>query len=543
MRKRPIDLSRRRRDRREVVNVDVHSAPASRARDSTPLVGSGGEDALSRMERSAMMRVEAELAPLAKAERLVPLCVDLDGTLVAGDTLVEGVASLVHGGGLLDAVAALCRGGRAAFKRRVAERGSIDCAILPYNEDLLGFLRQQKAAGRRLMLATAADRRIAEAIAAHLDLFDEVIASDGAHNLKGAAKAEALMQRFGRGGFDYAGNDRSDLAIWRSARAAILVNTSPAVARAARKVSEIALELPRRTRLLPAALKAARPHQWVKNLLVFVPILTAHALDELSAWFYAAFLFAAFCATASAIYIINDLVDLAADRRHPRKRLRPFASGALSLSAGLAMAAALLCAGVPLAALSHGLYIVAVYAMMSITYSFWLKRQPLVDVFLLAALYTVRMFGGGEATGHRLSLWLLAFSTFLFLGLALLKRVEELSSQAVRSSRPLGRRGYLSSDADILQTMGCGASFASSLVLALFVQSEATAERYASPGLLWAIVPLMLFWQCRLWLSTARGYMHDDPIVYAARDWVSWSIGIAVFIIIAVAKSVTLSLA
>ena len=266
-----------------------------------------------------------------------------------------------------------------------------------------------------------------------------------------------------------------------------------------------------------------------------MPIFTAQALGEAAAWSGAVLAFLALCATASAIYIVNDLSDLAADRAHPRKRLRPFASGVLPPAIGLAMAAVLLPIGLALAAVGGLLPAILIYAVLSIGYSTWLKTQPLVDVFALAALYTIRLFAGGEATGHLVSLWLLAFSSFLFLSLALVKRVEELRMLAAAGGRRTARRGYEAADAGILQSFGIGAMFASTLVLALYVQSEAIAARYATPGMLWGLVPLLLFWQCRIWLSTARGYMHDDPIVYAASDRVSWAVvaGIVVLLVLA----------
>jgi 4-hydroxybenzoate polyprenyltransferase len=395
------------------------------------------------------------------------------------------------------------------------------------------------------VLVTAADRAVAEPIAAHLGLFDVVLASDGKSNLKGRAKAEALSARYGRKGFVYAGNARSDLEVWQEAAAAILVDTPGSVAAQARTLGPVEAEFAGGEPAGRAALRAMRPHQWVKNLLVFIPIVTAHDLGDAHAWLAAIAMFVAFCAVASAIYIINDLTDLTADRRHPRKRLRPFASGALDPLRGLAMAAMLGGVGVVLSLLDGTFLVIAAYAAASLSYSLALKQQPLVDVFLLAGLYTIRLFGGGVATGHTLSLWLLGFSVFLFLGLALLKRVEELRMQALKDAEAAAsgkivaasRRGYLPADAAILQVFGCAASFASSVLLALFVQREATADLYASPGILWGIVPLMLFWQCRLWLSTARGYMHDDPIIYASRDWVSWIVGGCVLALLLLAWS------
>jgi 4-hydroxybenzoate polyprenyltransferase/phosphoserine phosphatase len=483
---------------------------------------------------------KSNVMPAADASTLaLPLCVDLDGTLIRSDMLHEGLFALAGDPGIVDCLPQLFRG-RAAFKQRVAERAPMDPAILPYNEQFLTFLRAQKAAGRYLVLATAADGHVARRIAEHLGLFDEVIASDGKNNLKGAAKGQALVARFGAKGFDYAGNASSDLPIWREARSAIAVNAPGRVLGRLRGFAPVELAIDDRAPLLVELVRAMRPHQWVKNILAFVPIVTAQALSDPSAWLDGFIMFAAFCATASGIYLINDLLDIAADRAHPRKRLRPFARGAIAMPVGMMTTILLLAIGIGLASLVHVIPIVVAYAVMSISYSFKLKELPLVDVFMLAALYTIRLFGGGEATGHALSLWLLGFSSFLFLSLALLKRVEEMMSMVNSGNAKAMRRGYTPADTTILQMLGIAATFASAIVLALFVQNEAVARHYASPTMLWFVVPLMLFWQCRMWLSGTRGQMHHDPIVYAAHDRISWAIGIAMLAVLAAAKSTIL---
>lgn len=471
---------------------------------------------------------------------LLPLAIDLDGTLIRSDSLIEGLSTLTADWRIVPSLLYLLSSGRAAFKRRIAELSPLDPALLPYNENLLAYLRSQKSAGRRLVLATAADATLAHAVAAHLGLFDEVIASDGVRNLKGETKAAALVERFGIKGFAYAGNSRADLAVWRVAQGAVVVNAPGSVTAAAIATTPLEAEIDDRVGWALPLLRTMRPHQWVKNLLVFVPIATAQAYGEASAWLGAIVMFAAFCATASAIYIINDLTDLAADRAHPRKRLRAFARGSVPLPAGMAAALVLLGMGCAAAWSIHTIFIIGAYAAGSILYSLKLKELPLVDVFCLAGFYTIRLFGGGEATGHSLSLWLLGFSSFLFFSLALMKRVEELMAVGRAKGKSAARRGYFADDAATLQIFGCAASFASSVVLALFVQNEATAQQYNSPGLLWGIVPLMLFWQCRLWLSTTRGYMHEDPIIYAARDWVTWAVGVMLVVLLVAAKSTTL---
>lgn len=469
--------------------------------------------------------------------RLLPLCVDLDGTLVRSDTLVESLFVGLHRPGIWVPILRSSLHGRAALKQKVAELAPVDAAQLPYNEELLDYLRVEKSRGRELVLATAADRVTAEAVSAHLQLFDSVLASDGMTNLKGESKAAALVELFGDRGFVYAGNDRNDLAVWAHASAAVVVNAGSAIAAQAARSAPLEAHMRPKQSQLRSVLKALRPYQWVKNFLVLVPIATAHALADPVAWAGAAWAFAAFCATASGVYVINDLSDLKADRLHKRKRHRPFASGALSPFLGLAIAGVCLIAGAIFGAVSGALPLVLLYAATSLSYSLWLKVLPLVDVFLLAGLYSLRLFAGGEATGHQVSLALLGFSGFFFLGLAFVKRVSEMMTM---TSGKAARRGYAASDLSILQIMSVASGFTAVVVLAQFVQNEATSQRYASPALLWCTVPLMLFWQCRIWLSTARGYMHDDPIVYAAKDWASWLVAIAVFATLVIAKTVTI---
>jgi 4-hydroxybenzoate polyprenyltransferase len=272
-----------------------------------------------------------------------------------------------------------------------------------------------------------------------------------------------------------------------------------------------------------------RPHQWLKNLLVFVPLLTARAITDLAGWGEALTMFVAFCCTASGIYLLNDLFDLAADRQHPKKSQRPFASGDLPLHMGLIVAPLLMLTGFVFGAAVSVLPVLLLYAAVSCAYSLWLKSYPLVDVFVLAALYGMRLLAGGIATGYHVSLWLFAFSSFLFLGLAIVKRVAELKTLPLGAQRQAAGRGYHAEDLPILQLMGVASSFVASLVLALYVQSELTLPGNREPTLSWVIVPLVLFWECRIWFATSRGRMNDDPIVFAARDWVSWVIASCCF--------------
>jgi len=419
----------------------------------------------------------------------------------------------------------------------VAALAPLDPALLPYNQAMLDYISAERATGRRIVLATAANEAVAASVAEHLGLFDEVIGSTAEHNLKGRAKADALVARFGQGGFVYAGDAKIDLPVWRQAAAAVLVNVSGSVAAKARAQGPVEHVIDDQPPLAKALLRAIRPHQWVKNLLVFVPIFTADAMGDWRSWAGGILAFMAFCAMASSVYLVNDLLDLAADRAHPHKRRRPFASGTAPLPVGVGLSLLLLLTGAAFAFAGGILIVVLAYAAISLCYSLWLKRQPLVDVFALAGLYTVRLIGGGEATGHTLSLWLLAFASFLFLSLALVKRVAEVMDSAARSTNKVSGRGYGLDDLVILELFGVCSTFASSLVLALYVQYETTGGRFESPALLWCIVPLVLLWNCRMWLSTARGYMHHDPIMYAARDWVTWTIVGAMVLVVLAARA------
>lgn len=454
----------------------------------------------------------------------LPLCVDLDGTLIHTDTLHESaVAAVFSDWSNLGRLFVWLRRGRATLKHELAERWNFDAALLPYNEEFVALLRAEKAAGRRLILVTAADSRVAKAVADHLALFDNVMSSDGAINLRGARKAEALCASFGDKGFVYAGDNATDHAVWRNAAGVIVVNAGGHLRRVAMRRYEGASTVGARRWQGRALLKALRPYQWVKNIFILVPLFTSGGLRDLAAWEHTLVAMIAFCAMSSAIYLINDISDIEADRAHPRKRYRPFANGTLGIMTGLVWAPLLALLGAGLGIWSGAWIALGIYAVLSLSYTARLKEMPLIDVFILAALYTLRLEGGGEASGHTVSLWLLGFSSFLFLGLALIKRVSELERlRASGTAAWAARRGYDVQDLNILQMFGVGATFASIVVLSLYVQSQAALRIYERPQILWGLIPLMLFWQCRLWLSTARGYMHDDPILYASRDWVSW---------------------
>ncbi len=453
--------------------------------------------------------------------RPLPLVVDLDGTLVLGDTLHESLLGLLVAAPFnLFRLPAWLASGKAAFKRALAGRHVVDPRALAYNRPLLEWLETQRGQ-RELVLCTAADNAVAQAVADHLGLFDAVIASDGQNNLSGERKAEALVARYGEKGFDYVGNGSTDLPVWRRAQAAIVCNASAGVSRAANAQGNVAQEIGSRNTSPGAWLRALRLHQWAKNLLLFVPLLTAHLVFEPSALASAALAFLSFCLCASGVYLLNDLADLPADRRHPRKRLRPFASGQLSALAGLGVAAVLLGAAVALAlATLPGAFVLALaaYFVLTCAYSLRLKRVEILDVVILAALYTARIIAGALALQVELSFWLLAFSMFLFLSLALLKRHTELTAMSALGEEHASGRGYRVSDIPLVAMLGVTAGYASVLVFALYINSPASAALYARPVLLWLLCPLLLFWIGRVWLLSHRRRMHDDPLVFALTD-------------------------
>jgi 4-hydroxybenzoate polyprenyltransferase len=388
-----------------------------------------------------------------------------------------------------------------------------------------------------LVLVSGCDRAVGAQIANHLGFFSEVITSDGKTNVKGNTKARILTERFGPRGFDYAGNETSDFPVWEAARERVVVNAPHHVTRRLVEEPKALREFAPQGSRVRAFIRALRCHQWSKNLLVFLPVIAGHAYFNWSAVAGALAMFAAWCLVASGIYMSNDLFDLEADRRHPTKRLRPFASGDLPLPVGMVMAPVLLALGLGIAsAISIPCAAALIlYAGFACAYSYHLKKRPLVDVFVLAFLFTIRVVGGGLASGYTVSTWLLAFASFLFLGLAFLKRCSELVRIQAMGRRHLGSRGYGVVDLPVLQMFGVASAFTAIMVLALFLSSAAAETHYRWPAALWLVAPCLLLWLCRLWLATARGEMHDDPIVYSMRDWVSWLVGICILVVFVVA--------
>jgi 4-hydroxybenzoate polyprenyltransferase/phosphoserine phosphatase len=457
------------------------------------------------------------------SEHDTPLCVDLDGTLIRSDLLLESSLALLrrNPANLFRFVGWLSRG-KAHLKHEIAVRTEIDATLLPYDDRVVAWLRGE-AAQRSQVLCTASDKKFAEAVAAHIGGFDEVFASDGTRNLAGANKGEALRERFGDRGFDYAGNAAPDLAVWRHARRGVVVNASPALAKRAAQVVEVERVFDRPAGGARLWVKAMRLHQWLKNLLVFLPLLASHRVFDSHAVLLSVLAFAAFGLCASGVYLLNDLLDLEADRGHPRKRLRPFAAGTLPLTAGLVAAPLLTLAAFALALFvgpRFALVLIGYYAL-TLAYSFGIKRIAMLDMVVLAGLYTVRIVAGTVAIQAALSFWLLAFSMFLFLSLAMVKRYTELSLLLGQGRERTGGRGYQVDDLQLIQSLGAASGYLAVLVLALYINSTASEVLYRHQQVLWLLCPLLLYWISRVWLIAHRGAMHDDPVVFALTDSVS----------------------
>lgn len=459
-----------------------------------------------------------------------PLVVDLDGTLIRSDTLYESLWKLISRNPLhVFMIPLWLARGRAALKRQIAGRVAIDVAALPYRADLLNYLRAQRAAGRRLVLATASDRMIAEQVAAHLDLFDEVLASDGKTNLKGSHKAAALASRFGDRGYSYAGDGRADLPVWKLAATALVIGDDGRLADRVRETTPVEKTLSSGSSAGWPFVRALRLHQWVKNILIFVPLVAAHRVADPVALWQTTLAFLSFGLTASAGYLLNDLVDVEVDRHHPTKKYRPFASGALDFRAGFLGAPALLIAGAGISLLLPAAFTIALLGYFTATqfYSFYLKRIVLADVFMLAMLYTARIIAGAIAITVPTSQWLLAFSIFLFLSMAFVKRYSELNALKLEEKDLAAGRGYRVIDFELLSSFGAASGYIAVLVFALYINSPEVGVLYRAPEYLWLFCLVLLYWISRVWIIAHRGGMHDDPIIFALKDRVSYAVGAA----------------
>ncbi|MHB8301343.1 MAG: UbiA family prenyltransferase [Acidobacteriaceae bacterium] len=465
---------------------------------------------------------------------VLPLCVDLDGTLVKSDTLVDSLCLLARNHpSLLLRLPFWFAGGKAAFKRRVAAHIPLDAAHLPYNESLVIYLREQAATGRELCLATGADRQVAEAVATHLGLFQEVFASEGSTNLTGTNKLRLLEERFGPGGFDYVGNSHADLPLMQASATAMLANPVAGLrGRLRRKKIPIQNVFVDHAPFGQSLRRALRVHQWAKNALIFLPLLLAHGAGA-RALLQSVLAFVGFSLVASSTYIVNDLLDIDSDRSHATKRRRPFASGNLSIFSGMGLIALLLALGLLLSLWVNGEFVawLVTYGCVTLAYSLYFKRMVIVDVIILSALYTLRILAGAAAAQVPISHWMAAFSIFFFFSLALVKRFSELENLRARGTAPSNGRGYLVNDMEQLRAFGTSSAFASIVVFTLYINNSQVRQLYHHPQRLWLLTPMLIWWLSRVWLRASRGQMNEDPVVFALTDRASLVAGVMIFLI------------
>ncbi len=463
--------------------------------------------------------------PAIAVERGTPLCVDLDGTLVKSDTLVDSIFLLIR----QDPLAALrlpfwVLSGKAQFKSEIAARVQLSPETLPYNEPLLDYLRAEHAAGRKIYLATASDERVANAIAEYVGIFAGVIATHGKENLAGEAKLKAIEASLPGQGFEYVGNAPPDAVLLKSARVAMLANPSAGLtARLRRQGTAVARVFEDRQPTLQTLRRAVRVTQWPKNFLIFIPMLLAHVMGDTHRLLAAALGFVSFSCAASATYLLNDLLDMEADRSHIRKRSRPFSSGDLSGKAGAALMVGFLAVSGVIASFEPPRFAFALglYFVTTLAYSFVLKKLALLDVITLAGLYTVRLFAGAAATSVPLSPWFEVFSLFFFLSLAIVKRYGELRNLRQSGAIPRHGRGYQVGDIEQLRSFGTAAGYASVVVFSLYINNPEITRLYRHPHWLWLMAPLLIYWISRIWLLAHRGELDEDPVVFALTD--RWS--------------------
>ncbi len=470
----------------------------------------------------------------------LPLYVDLDGTLVCTDTLWESLVLLTK-----KRPAALLRlpawlwAGKASFKEALAQVVTPDADTLPYRAEVLALLKTRHEEGGKIVLATAAHEKIATRVSEHLGCFDAVLSTQESTNLTGTSKAEAIKSH-ANGPFAYIGDHQVDIPVWHMAKECLVVVhgslDKQSLTQKLGKEFDVSIFIEKTKNTQTILVRALRLHQWAKNILLFVPLILAHQFYNGSAWQRAVIGSISFGLMASSIYLVNDLFDLAADRRHPSKRQRPLASGALPIPKGflLAISCFILAVVGGWAGVSFIFAMMLVgYALTTVLYSSVLKRIPVIDVLALAFFYVYRLVAGAVATGVVLTPWLLAFAAFFFVSLGCLKRVGELTlwRNLPPSDQPIDTgRGYIADDLSMLALFGVNAGFLSLLVLALYINSVEVVSLYTHPLLLWGVVVTLLYWLMRSWLLTWRGKMHDDPVLFALQDTASRWVGIAIII-------------
>lgn len=456
------------------------------------------------------------------AKPIYPLCVDLDDTLVKTDMLHESILLLIRRRplALFLVLAWWLLKGKAYCKRQVAQRVDISKLALPWNEALIHWLHEEKKTGRKLVLITASDQRVAQAIADQLSLFDEVIGSDGQTNVRGRAKRAILLEKYGEKHFDYVGDASVDLPVWQASRNAYIVSNDKGLIKQAKSIAHVEKVFTRERFTFKTLLKSLRVHQYAKNGLIFLPWVLGHAYSDVHQLFYLLLAFVSFSLLASSVYVLNDLLDLPSDRVHHRKKKRPLASGRLSIKHGVLLGgvcfilAWVLATRLPV----HFRWVLIFYYIVTVLYSFWLKRLLLVDVITLSCLYTVRVLAGMAVINAGYSKWVLLFSLFFFTSLAFLKRFAELHFARKENIQKLNGRNYHVAHIDVISMFGVCSGYLSVLIIALYLNSVKAVMLYQYPILLYAACPVFLYWISRMWLIAADGNMHDDPVVFAIKD-------------------------
>lgn len=466
--------------------------------------------------------------------------VDLDGTVIKTDLFVESIIKLVKRNPLnVFLILLWLFQGRSVAKSKVASAiDDLDVASLPYEEELIEYLKNEKKTGKQIILATASHEIYAQQVAEQLGIFDSVIATSAENNLKGKNKLKAILEICNGQDFIYAGDSFADVPIWEAAAGGVYVNAPKSVVLAAESAGKAEKQIANKKGLIKPLLKQMRLHQWAKNTLVFVPLFTSHSYAQAEAFVQVIGAFLCFSICASGVYFLNDLFDLDSDRRHEKKRNRPLASCDLPLSIGVLGAI-----GLPLVSLSFAFFflswkfclvLVAYFAITNL-YSFWLKTKSTADVMTLAVLYTMRIAAGAAVINVEPSSWLLAFSIFVFVSLAYLKRYIEVSSISGKTKKAHGR-GYYEDDSETMFVLGIANITASVLILALYINSQEVVNQYNNPKILWLMCFLMLYWGNRIWVGARRGKVSEDPVVFALKDNISRLVGLLFVLVVIAAK-------
>jgi 4-hydroxybenzoate polyprenyltransferase/phosphoserine phosphatase len=466
---------------------------------------------------------------------MTPLCLDLDGTLIKSDALFESLIQMLKTNPfLLFIVPFWLVKGKPHLKEEIDKRIEFNAELLPYNEDLINYTKKEKAKGRKVYLVTASHISIANKVGNYLGLFDGIYGTEKGVNLKSKKKAEFLNKKFGENNYVYAGDAKVDFNIWKHSKKAIVVSDNNSFIKQVEKTFEVEKTFYEKKNLFKTIIKEIRVYQWVKNILLFLPLLLAHSISNVTLLSDVIIGFFSFSLSASFVYVLNDLLDLQSDRSHPRKRKRPLASGRLPIQIGILLVPLLLIVGLSLSFLiSFKFQIILIsYIVLTTAYSFKLKKIPMLDIILLATLFTTRIVAGAYAAEVYLSMWILAFSMFFFMNLAVLKRYTELLTMKKRNEIEARGRGYTVEDMGLLLSIGPAAGFLSVLIFVLYINSSQATGLYNYTEVLWLIAPIFIYWISRIWHLSVRGKMTDDPIVFTVKDKESYIVGFLILIIV-----------